>query len=469
MFDGIHCPRVFNDIIRHPCTSACLVLTAAIAAFPATAEQPSPSNLQSVHTCVEMHLAAISDGTSTLPDITTADRDMLTDRDANDPIVKSYSQAAVFEIVIYNMKTFRSQGVNTFCSETALPKYLNSYKRRDEERKKALAASNDPATLAPPGTHEIESGSFLADLYHNTRGKHDRGHSDLTRDALIKLYADPNIAAKCNCKPTQNDTDPKKDHTILISRASQAVDIFRWENEAYHAHTPDLRPNFSDTQIKQAVAKGKEAFLNVLRERTKNFYMFADDHIYQWAAFEMGVVSHLVQDMVYHHGITLRQHSGLAYVSVTPTLENPDYPGSTVADAAKAQAISKAQWDKTVDFTYHLFKIMLMKLDAVRIKSILTAQVKANAFTSVATQVFADRSVSPSIPGEPDIGLWSLAEYYLLHQEYVTTSDSSKDGTVPTAAIWDIEKDLRPYQDRQKPWVPEDMLQQMTKVIVNGG
>lgn len=268
--------------------------------------------------------------------------------------------------------------IESFCD-----KQVGVYK--DAYLKSLLALDKEiGAHLAPPGTGKIESSSAFVQFTSNAFSSHNRGHWDLTREAVGEA---PDLAFS-------------KDALALISSASQAPDLFKWSDERFHAHTDEYR-NADAADRAAKLESGKERFRKLLaslleRVRQKSATGLDDAE----ALFLLGAAAHLVQDLVYHRGMTLRQHAGLAYYAK----RNPDYPEGTLA---------KERWREAVALSRRVvFRTgELVGAPAWRRMQGWTVQPSVNI-----------RALGERVFGREDIGVPALIDYYLMMVPYATGS-----------------------------------------------
>jgi hypothetical protein len=187
-------------------------------------------------------------------------------------------------------------------------------KRKLNESKKA---SPD---LAAPGRDEIESDVVLVRFVQNGTGKHTVGHSDLTRRA---------------CELVGPPLDPDGDACVLLRSASQAPDFFHWYDDVFHAQTVEDGKSPQDVRVRESVARFREH----VRELVTTSAVEARVGSAAKALFDLGRALHGVQDLVFHRGLTLRQHSGLSYYRKA----NPDAPACDGDPRFERAAVLSAQ------------------------------------------------------------------------------------------------------------------------------
>ena len=198
--------------------------------------------------------------------------------------------------------TFLTKPIIQFCEEQVVRPYLAAVL---EVQKNKTSRRDD---LAPSGTMPIESESIFIKYAQNLTGSHVRGHSDLTADALTRVGT--------RLLFTEQGRE-------LIKRASQAPDFYRWTQDRYHAQTLGYLPGDRVARRNQ-IAASSEEFRQLVLELKKQFADHVRVGAFAEALFIVGIASHAIQDLVYHRGMTLQQHSGLSY-GLVPS-RNPDLP-----------------------------------------------------------------------------------------------------------------------------------------------
>jgi hypothetical protein len=305
----------------------------------------------------------------------------------------------------------------TFCQEILFEPYVASLPAAAAELNKQSAGG-----LAPLGTDEIESTSVIVEKYQNLFGKHHSGHSDLTVDA-IRTY-------------TTYGTEFSKQAEALVRKASQSPDMYRWSDGRYHAHTPEYDPGDAAVREK-TILEGQVAFTQLMCRLMAAFTREAEQHDYERSLFLLGVMSHSVQDLTYHHGITLRQHAGLSYVSN----RNPDLPSGVEGMELKRRAIANTEW---------VLKQSQKKVSPT-IWAAISQWVPTGGFSymETAASVFGAEggSASQDISARALVDYWLLSVPYLLGwrstNELAATACTERTGL----ACWDVPAVLKAVED----------------------
>lgn len=155
------------------------------------------------------------------------------------------------------------------------------------------------------------SKEFIADMF----GHSQKGHAEYTSRAIKEFEPDTTYFAE-----------------KLLSIASQSPDLYEWNGHLFHAHTNEYDPN---AQI-NAIENSKEAFLGLLKQTISFVDLYSANHKPK-ALYYLGIAVHLIQDLVYHRGMTLTQHAILQFGEK----KNPDIPNQKkTADARETEAIN---------------------------------------------------------------------------------------------------------------------------------
>lgn len=271
---------------------------------------------------------------------------------------------------------FFTDAPGSFCEEHLVKPYLDAVAGARKRQK-----DSNPDILAPAGMRPIESDSFFIQSTQNLTGRHIKGHSDITEEAIDRM------PSQLRFNPTARE---------LVSRASQAPDLYRWSQERYHAHTPHYQPSDrSDRSHK--ILQGKRTFQELLNTSLRHFQKYAGDGAFDRALFVLGSSLHAVQDLVYHRGMTLQQHAGLSYV----VNRNPDTPMG---------AQERKRFDEAIGLTLNFVESSF---------STLAIDARAGLLSWKPSDDFSFQDLARSIfSGREDIGVMTLISYWELSGAY---------------------------------------------------
>lgn len=253
------------------------------------------------------------------------------------------------------------------------------YVQRARSALEAIRRRSD--SLARMGTPMIASESPVVDTYQKLVGRHYKGHSDISSKAAGALLVFSPAAVE------------------LFAAASQAPDLFRWEDDRYHAQSPDY--DFATGKLK-AQADGAERFMLLLENIAFQAKSRADAADSESAIALMGFAAHMLQDMVYHRGMTLRQHAGLSYFAN----RDPDQPAGNLA---------KSRLDEADELTRWFVTLVMSSLQPAARERIATWRPNGGySAEQVVRSAFGLQGGSP----REDIGTVALIRYWLLSQDY---------------------------------------------------
>lgn len=327
----------------------------------------------------------------------------------------SYTEVAIAEFLIERIEDFREMDEEDFCRHVLFPEYLKGYREavsREQEGRDAV--------LAPLGSDAIDAEDLIIQLSHNYYFKHYLGHSDITRKALKTLNSDEpeyseffkHFKELCHCKISKESMD-------ILAKATQLPDIYKWDNETYHAHSPSF-PN--------GVKQGLVDYIEFLIKQIELLREDAANDTYD-AVIRLGGILHMIQDLVYHHGITLAQHSGLAYIK-NQSFNNPDFPpGSKSIDEGGLEPDSEAKkrWNLATRFSIKLILLSLKNLGKNTIRDLFTIpgviegseieKERNRKILSSISYVFCNVRGDPSSCTQ-QISTWKLFKYYLLNWKF---------------------------------------------------
>src|SRR5262245_27479553 len=123
----------------------------------------------------------------------------------------------------------------------------------------------------------------MVDSYQRLIGRHFAGHSDISRDAA------------------HSRNDLSQGAKELFAAASQGPDLFRWDDDRYHAQTAHY--DSADRKLAQQ-EQSMARYLALLSNLAVEVRSRADSGDSQNAIILMGFATHMIQDLVYHRGMT---------------------------------------------------------------------------------------------------------------------------------------------------------------------
>lgn len=145
--------------------------------------------------------------------------------------------------------------------------------------------------------------NVLLKLLYNNLYAHFVGHSDFTQRGFDRFF-------NTRCQKCINSTAKK----LLIS-ASQAPDLYHWKDEKYHAHTNGKTNNPKESQKGYLCEIQK---LMMTTEKKINQGRVEDALVY------FGEILHMLQDLVFHQGMTMTEHAVLSFLEDN----DPDQPNN---------------------------------------------------------------------------------------------------------------------------------------------
>ena len=324
-----------------------------------------------------------------------------------------HTEIFIVDIIDKNIDRAIKLPPDEFCMDFLVNPYKDRYRKTVSSRRKEWDGS-----LAPPGGEPIESDSIFIELAHNLWLRHDMGHSDITARALADLV--PDVAFAPNA-------------IKFISRSSQVPDLYMWTNEAAHAHTPDY-PSGQPPQVRsEKIAEGirsLKSFIEVTISKARTKINVGDISA---GLLYIGVACHAAQDLAYHRGITLRQHSGLAYID---GYVNPDFPPGSETAPFPEGSEAYGRFEQAKRFTVDLIRAIIGSLSEAGQYRV----VKWEENTYEDYELFYD--LVASVLGDEDIGYGELLKYRSLKSAYENGERSLDELTPePSGSLvqWDVE------------------------------
>lgn len=290
-------------------TAVVFVAAAAFSSPPAGADTKGLSREEAA---IVEHTRAIGDNvinciTERIYDASIDETDPHREKFAKIGSLSEATKATLFEQVAKDYPEIRDlgpDGLGDYCENTLFRKFRHAFLEVYP-----VWAEKDTDVLAKLGLENFSHLAPFIDAFNNNFGAHTYGHTEITGDALLLL---------AGFLETDYGIELSDDALWLIRSGVLATDFYGWDEEAYHAHTPDHR--CCDESVRSAAVKeGRERFVALFKRHWNGVLNAADE---THAAFQMGILAHMIQDMVYHRGITLLQHAGLSY----HVKEDPDLP-----------------------------------------------------------------------------------------------------------------------------------------------
>ena len=331
------------------------------------------------------------------------------------------------ESMIEKYQYLREIGAERFCKEYLFPKYNDAFAKTHLYLQERDRRTGIKAML---GKREIETDSFFINIYHNSYGKHERGHADLSEIAM-KTIQNEILANDCDGFSITECHDRKSKVRDLFMAASQAPDLFQWEAPIYHAHTSEYEPTSSDDRLAK-ITDSQIKFVRRLNFHISKFQMTSTNGEYQKAIFELGVLAHLLQDLVYHRGMTLRQHAGLSFVW---GYTNPDTPdGTNFGEPPDGNSEAEKKEKAAIEYTQQMLRALLYSVNEnTRAKVLLYGYVsKASDFRKLAMVAFGS--------GESKMSIGGLVNYYSLALPYMDGTRDVKKELESGLVVWSHQK-----------------------------
>jgi hypothetical protein len=279
------------------------------------------------------------------------------------------------------------------------------YIQRAQSALDAIRRRNDG--LARMGTPMIASEKPVVDTYQKLVGRHFKGHSDISMRAAGATPVFSPAAVE------------------LFAAASQAPDLFRWEDDRYHAQSPAY--DLASGKVR-AQADGAERFTLLLENLAFQAKARADAGDSQSAIALMGFAAHMLQDLVYHRGMTLQQHAGLSYFAN----RDPDQPAGSLAKSRLEEADETTRWFVTL--------VISSLQPAARERIVNWRPAGGYSTEKVVRDAFGLEGGST----REDIGTIALIRYWLLSRDYALgrrPADELEDRPCSDAgglACWDV-------------------------------
>ena len=316
-------------------------------------------------------------------------------------------------------------------------------------------------SLAYAGTRAMTADTWAASFVtggHSLLYRHILGHSDITDAALLDLI---NLASEsataptkaisglCDCRLTEYARE-------LLQGAAQTPDLYAWSIDSFHAQTRE-HDETNEIVSREVSETSRKDVVNKAVSIIKEFRIFArrSDDAYQagYAAVELGKVFHIVQDLVFHHGLTARQHSGLQFIS---GFRNPDFPeGIDKCDKnflCASDSPAKKKLDQAKDFTKQILEAAITGIDKSALEKIFGLRMSdLGENTSLATLAQVSYAEPPQTKKYQEVGpfvMWSYKRsskayrqpFSVLHR--VSDDSTPWNATIVLSEILDKAKTL---------------------------
>lgn len=349
--------------------------------------------------------------------------------------VTSETDAALTELIPVFYNDIKTMDPRSFCQDKLLPSFIKKYAEAKENMVRKNAAGEEGMTaqtnsssekrfpdLGFPGTRAMSADTVAARAVaagHSVLYSHIVGHSDITSVALNELISltgktrdsSKELERRCNCTMSQFTKE-------LVESASQSPDLYEWDTDSYHAQTKEHNET-DTTQASEHAQVSLDEFKAQINKMVKQIRAWlsgpASARSYPRAAFQLGALCHLVQDLVFHHGITAKQHSGLAYIN---QFRNPDFPlGIETVEAYTADTDFKEgtpareKFSMAKNFTKEIVVETLAGTDSEALRQLfgLSENSFKNGIAGVAQAVYKHTArVTP----------WKMYVYRDLHTQY---------------------------------------------------
>ncbi len=338
------------------------------------------------------------------------------------PYATFYSAEQIVSYLILLKDNSNIMDANSFCKDTLSKKYIQAIER----------SRNDPSFTHNRVFAYIASEVVVYSVRQNYLVspfiKHGlTGHVDITNRALMGL---------------PNELKLREPAMRLVAAASQTPDIYRWDDDRYHALTcsrPDLQKNrcFHDGEItprfrQEVIAKNQELFIRHVSALSSSARRKIQQGQYALGLFWLGAGCHVLQDLAFHKGMTGRQHAALAYVLG----RDPD-------DTRLPGGVDKIALGETLclNFVESVLNASRSHMNALRNWR------PDNKFN---LRQLAERAYSVE---STEIQIWPVVRYLLegvkyglLNSRKLLEAASSEDGVIE----WDISQIRLRLQERQK-------------------
>ena len=289
---------------------------------------------------------------------------------------------AFTELILVFEPQVETMDPSALCKHILVPVFLSGRDKAAQDSQKAEdQRKSQYPTLAYAGTRSMIADTLAASFVtggHSLLYSHILGHSDITDAAVLDLVnlegdrvLNKPLSISCECRMTEYSRE-------LIQGASQTPDLYAWFTDSFHAQTIEHDENDEAISIR-ASEDSRQAVIGKSISIVAEFRKLAQQSNTPFkaglAALELGKVFHIVQDLVFHHGLTAKQHSGLQFIK---DFRNPDAPiGIEECErtlVCKSDSHAKKKLDQARIFTKQVLQAAVAGVDKSHLSNIFGLQ-----------------------------------------------------------------------------------------------
>ncbi len=314
---------------------------------------------------------------------------------------------------------YEKELVRNVCKRVFNERFLPAYNLAKKEREEVGKFETNEA-LANLGYMPIEHSNVFIEKVNNWFLTHDAGHADITRTALLRLPETKNFSESA---------------LRMVIQGSQGPDLFLWNEHLYHAHTDE----YEKENRLDVINASRTGFINLVRkllDDARRLAMYPKQQTAE-ALYTIGMACHAMQDLVYHQGMTMRQHSGLAY---SYEGRNPDLPPckgqEDIVDQKNGQTSCKDRrnrWNEAVRVTLRTLELAESFISPSSWKTMISWNVEDKHALNVITKKFFN--------DQEQMTFDSLFEYWWMSVPY-TIGERNLSELNDHIAKWDIGKTI---------------------------
>jgi len=260
----------------------------------------------------------------------------------------------LFDEISKRPAEYQKTGAKTFCESI-----INSIK--EPIRKEIKKPEYDDLGSAGEG---FAIKNALLKYFFQKNYKHFEGHSDFTKQGFNRFF-------KNRCEDCISSTAEE-----LLVRGSQAPDLYHWKDEKYHAHTIEETNNVNESQ---------KLYFCQIQELVSNSENKINDYRYEDALIYFGEVLHMLQDLVFHQGMTMTEHSVRSFLEHNdpdqPTDENEKKRLFSNAEQITVDALGA--FEKRINNTRKWESIMSLKNPSLNVENKIDSMLDNYDFTTL--------------------------------------------------------------------------------------